>query len=127
MKKAILKQGMGATFALGATLAVSGCAGTPPHVDDISTAEMALNRALEAEAEEHSPLALRVAREKLDRAKQAMNDTEYEQARRLAEQAQVEAQLAEAQARSQVARQQAQEVQTTIDTLRQEAGEAAGR
>jgi hypothetical protein len=126
MKKALLKQRMGATFALGAALAVSGCAGTPP-VDDISTAEMALNRALEAKAEEHSPLALRLAREKLDRAKQAMNDREYEQARRLAEEAQVEAQLAEAQARSQVARQQAQEIQTTIDTLRQEAGKAAGQ
>jgi hypothetical protein len=127
MKKTILKQGMGAMFALGAALAVPGCAGTPPPVDDVSTAEMALNRALEAKAEEHSPLALRVAREKLDRAKQAMNDGEYEQARRLAEQAQVEAQLAEAQARSQVARQQAQEVQTTIDALRQEAGKAVGR
>jgi Domain of unknown function (DUF4398) len=127
MKKAILKQWRGATFALGAVLAASGCAGTPPPVDDISTAEMALNRALEAKAEEHSPLALRLAREKLDRAKQAMNDGEYEQARRLAEQAQVEAQLAEAQARSQVARQQAQEIQTTIDTLRQQAGKAAGQ
>ena len=127
MKKALLKQWMGTTFTLGAALAVSGCAGTPPPVDDISTAEMALNRALEAEAEQHSPLPLRVAREKLDSAKQAMNDGEYEQARRLAEQAQVEAQLAEAQARSQVARKQAQEIQTTIDTLRQEAGKAAGQ
>ena len=73
---------------------VGGCGGAPP-MDTISPAEIAVNRAIEAKAGEYAPLELRQAQEKLDAARQAMNDEEYEQAHRLAEAAQEDARLAE--------------------------------
>jgi len=104
----------------GTMTVVGGCAGTPP-MDTISPAEIAVNRAIEAKAGEYAPLELRRAQEHLDAAKQAMNDEEYEQAHRLAEAAQEDARLAEVKAQSETAREQAREIQSTIETLRQEA------
>ncbi|MGH8478539.1 MAG: DUF4398 domain-containing protein [Gammaproteobacteria bacterium] len=99
---------------------VGGCAGAP-STDTVSPAEIAVNRAIAAKAGEHAPLELRLAQENLEAARQAMNDEEYEQARRLAEAAQADARLAEVKAQSETAREQAREIQATIDTLRQEA------
>jgi len=72
-------------------------------------------------AGEYAPLELRQAQENLDAARQAMNDEEYEQAHRLAEAAREDARLAEVKAQSETAREQAREIQSTIETLRQEA------
>ncbi|MDQ3564653.1 MAG: DUF4398 domain-containing protein [Pseudomonadota bacterium] len=101
-------------------VAIGGCVGAPP-TDTVSPAEVAVNRAIEVKAGEYAPLELRLAQESLEGARQAMNDEDYEQAHRLAETALVDAQLAEAKAQSEAARKQAQEIQSTIDTLRQEA------
>ena len=68
-----------------------------------------------------------LARDKLDRARDAMEDGENLEARRLAEQALVDAQLAEAQARSEVARQNAAELRASIETLRDELARQAPR
>jgi hypothetical protein len=99
---------------------VAGCAGAP-SMDPVSPAETAVNRAIEAKAGEYAPLELRMAQENLDAAREAMNDEEYEEAHRLAEAARVDARLAEAKAQSETAREEAREIQSTIDTLRQEA------
>jgi len=104
----------------GMLIGVGGCAGTPP-IDPVSSTETAVNRAIEAKAGEYAPLELREAQEKLDAARQAMNDEEYEQAQRLAEAAREDARLAEVKAQSETAREQAREIQSTIETLRQEA------
>ncbi len=90
-------------------------------MDTVSPAELAVNRAIEAKAGEYAPLELRLAQENLDGARQAMNDEEYEQAHRLAEAAREDARLAEVKAQSEIARKQAREIQSTIETLRQEA------
>ncbi|MBA2592770.1 MAG: DUF4398 domain-containing protein [Pseudomonadota bacterium] len=90
-------------------------------MDPVSPAEIAVNRAIEAKAGEYAPLELRQAQEKLDAARQAINDEEYEQAHRLAEAAREDARLAEVKAQSETAREQAREIQSTIETLRQEA------
>lgn len=104
----------------GLALVLAGCsAGAPPR-DAIATADVALNQAIGSRAAEYASLELRLAREKLDRAKSALNDEDYEQARRLAEEARVDARLAEATALSQAARQNAQEAQGAIETLRRE-------
>lgn len=104
----------------GMLIAVGGCAGAP-SMDTVSPAEIAVNRAIEAKAGEYAPLDLRQAQENLDAARQAINDEEYEQAHRLAEAAREEARLAEVKAQSETARVQAREIQSTIETLRQEA------
>jgi hypothetical protein len=102
------------------TGAFYGCAGNPP-VDTLSTAEMAYNRAMDAKASEFAPLELRIAQEKLDKARAAIHDDEYEKARRLAEQARADARLAEAKARAEAAKKSSEDTRETIDTLRQEA------
>ncbi|MGH8625015.1 MAG: DUF4398 domain-containing protein [Gammaproteobacteria bacterium] len=105
----------------GVVIALTGCAGATPPLDTVSTAEMALTRALSAQAAQYAPLELRLAQEKLDRAKSALHAEEYEDARRQAEQAEVDARLAEAKALSESARQHGEEVEQTMDTLEDEA------
>lgn len=117
---AVSRRGIRVALICGAAVVIVGCAAATPPVDTVSTADMALNRAIDAKAMQHAPLELRLAEEKLDRAKSALEEEDYEQARRLAEEAQVDARLAEARARSRAARQQAQEIEQTIDTLQRE-------
>lgn len=97
-----------------------GCASVPPPNDALSTAEVAVNRATEAQAASYAPHALKPALEKLELAKRSLAAEHYEEARRFAEQARVDARLAEALALSHAARQGAQEVQETTDTLERE-------
>lgn len=80
-----------------------------------------MRRAADAGAAQYGPLELRIAREKLDGAKRAMNSKEYDQARRLAEQAQVDARLAETKADAERARRTVEETRKNIETLRHEA------
>jgi uncharacterized protein (DUF3084 family) len=63
---------------------------------------------------------LRTAREQLEQAKQALAEEEYDEARRLAEQALVNAQLAEARSAAEKARQAAAEIQKSIQALQSE-------
>ncbi len=62
-----------------------------------------------------------MAADKLDEAKRAMNKEEYAVARRLAEEALVDAQVAEAKAASEDARRAANDMRQSIETLRREA------
>ncbi len=89
---------------LGLTL-LSGCAAGPdtqPPGEGIAAAELALERAQEANAREYAPLEVRLARDKLERAKELARegDDGFAEARRLAEEAKVDARLAEAKART---------------------------
>ena len=97
-----------------------GCAGTPPNVA-ISNAEIAIRKADSVGAVQHTPLQLHVARKKLESATQALEKGENEVARRLAEQAQVDGELAEARTQAAKARQNADEVTKTVNALRGEA------
>jgi hypothetical protein len=66
-----------------------------------------------------------MARQKFDSAKRAMDAEQYDEARRLAEQAMVDARLAEIRAEAAGAKQAAQELQKAIESLRSEAERAA--
>jgi hypothetical protein len=70
-------------------------------------------------------MGLRLAQEKLDGARAAMAEEHHERARRLAEQALVDAQLAEARAEAESARHTAGELRRSIEALRVEAARAA--
>lgn len=105
---------------VGMVGALAGCASGSPPVDAISAADLAVNRAVEADAERHAPMELRGAMDKLDHAKQASEDEEYKEAQKMAEEARAEARVAEAKARSEKVRMEAQELQRTVDDLRQE-------
>lgn len=112
-------------LALLLALAPVACSTPTKPAQEIEKAELAIKTADGSPMPAVASLELQLAREKLDRAKTALADEEYGQARRLAEQAQVDAQLAEAKAESEAARASAAELEQTIDSLRNEAERAA--
>jgi hypothetical protein len=91
-----------------------------PPVDKLAAADEAVRQAETSTASQYAPLPLSTAREKLEAARRAMDEEDYETARRLAEQALVDAQLAQETAASAKARAAAEELQQSIETLRQE-------
>jgi non-homologous end joining protein Ku len=113
-----LGQWVGVLLICGA-LGLAGCAGKPP-TETLSQAELAVQQASKATASQYAPLELQLASEQLDNAKKAMDDEEYDDARRLADQALVNAQLAEAKAGAEKTRQAAAELRKSIETLRAE-------
>lgn len=114
---------------IGATLvgaALAGCSGVPVPKEQLAVSQSAVNEATRSGAPEHAPAELRAAREKMDRARQAVKDHEYERARRYAEQAEVDARLAQAKTDSERARIAAEQVQQSLEVLRQEINTTSG-
>ena len=101
------------------------CASVSPPTSEISAAELAIRQAEGLGAVELAPVPMRVAREKLDEAKalvQKNNRDQMRRAKRLAEDAAVEARLAEETARTAALTKARDEAQATIDAMRREAG-----
>ncbi|MEO8343342.1 MAG: DUF4398 domain-containing protein [Gallionella sp.] len=105
---------------LVAVLLVSACASTPPPREQMAISKAAVSNASSAGANEYAPLQLKSALEKMNAAEQAMAEKDYMRARQLAEQAQVDAQLAEATTRSAKAQKAADAVQEDSRILREE-------
>jgi len=108
---------------------LSGCASRPPTatLSQLSQAELAVQQADKSKAPENARLELYTAREQLTAAQQAMNRKDYAEARRLAERALVNAQLAETMGEAAQARQAATELQHSVEALRREADQQAVR
>ena len=104
----------------GLVIGLAACASDPAPEAELAAAEVAVDDAEEANAPAQASGPYELARDKLERAREAMEDGENLEARRLAEQALADAQLAEAQARSEVARQNAEELGASIETLQDE-------
>ena len=104
-----------------AALSTIGCSTVGPPKDSMAAAELAVQEANKSKAPQYSPLELRMAMDKLDEAKRAMNKKDYTVARRLAEEALVDAQVAEAKAASEDARRAASDLKESLETLRREA------
>ena len=103
----------------------TACSSVSPPTTQIAAAEAAIRQAESMGAVESAPLSMRVAREKLDEAKALVGSGENDRmgrAKRLAEDATVEAQLAEQTARTAAVTKARDEAQETIDAMRQEAG-----
>ncbi len=101
-------------------LALSGCAGTPPPKEQMAVAKAAVMRADTSATSEAAPGQLQVATGKLASARQAMAAKDFERARQLAEEAQVDAQVAELHAQSERARKAAQESRDAARVLSEE-------
>jgi len=97
-----------------------GCASLPPPTEQLAVSKAAVNSASSAGGNEFAPVSLRSALEKMDAAERAMAKEDYLQARQLAEQAQVDAQLAAATARSAKAHKAARQLQESNRVLREE-------
>ncbi|HEX6112018.1 MAG TPA: DUF4398 domain-containing protein [Geminicoccaceae bacterium] len=117
----------GMVIAAGVSVGLAACASDPAPEAELAAAEVAVDEAEEANAPAQAPGPYELARDKLERAREAMEDGENLEARRLAEQALVDAQLAEAEARSEVARQNAAALRASIETLQDEIARATPR
>ena len=77
-------------------------------------------KAQETQAYQFAPVEFNAAQDKISQAKAAMNNEDYVTARRLAEQAEVDANLAFTKARAEQAQKAAQELQQSIRVLQQQ-------
>jgi hypothetical protein len=106
----------GAMFALGA----AAYAANPIPLEKIAVAKASLQRAEQSGAPEFAPVEMATARDKLGRAEKAEADHNKLAATQLAEQADVDAQLAEATAQRQKSHKAAMEFDASMQALRQE-------
>jgi hypothetical protein len=107
---------------LGAALAAFAfaCASSPPPRGEVARAEQAVERAEQEGAHEHAPLPLRKAEEELEDAKRAMREERYVDARRAAELAQAQAELATASAQRARAQELVEELSQTLGALEED-------
>ena len=105
---------------IAAAAALAGCASPPAPVEQLAVAEAAVQRASTASTTEMAAPELRVATDKLAAARSAMADDDRDRARRLAEQAEVDALVAEMQAQARRSVKAAQETQDAARVLREE-------
>lgn len=107
-----------AAVVLGGVL-LAGCAANPPK-EQFAVTESAVRGAMSAEATQYAPVEMRAAQDKWREAELAMQKENYDEARRLAEQAEWDARVAERKARAVKAQQAVQDANKAIDELRQE-------
>lgn len=103
-----------------AAVLVAGCASIPAPTEQIAVSKAAVDNATSAGGNEFAPVQLQSALDKLNAAERAMAIEENLKARQLAEQAQVDAQLAAATARSAKAQKAASELREGNRVLHQE-------
>jgi hypothetical protein len=100
--------------------ALAACSSTPPPDAALANADLAMTQAEAAQASVHAPAELIRARQKLDQSKQAVAAEEYDLARRLAEESQIDSQLALAKSRAASAHTSTEQMSTTLDALRED-------
>ncbi len=107
-----------AAIALGGLL-LTACAGNPP-AEQFAVTESAVRSAVSAGGPEYAAVEMRAAQEKWKEAELAMQKENYEQARKLAEQAEWDARVAERKAEAAKAQKAVEDAQQGIRELREE-------
>jgi hypothetical protein len=100
-------------------LFLTGCAGNPPN-EQFAVTESTVNGAIRAGATQYAPIEMRAAQVKWKQAELAMQKEGYENARKLAEQAEWDAHVAERTAQAAKARKALADAQEGIKDLREE-------
>ena len=108
-----------AALALGSSLVLAGCAGNPPS-EQYAVTQSAVNSAVSAGGTEFAAVEMKSAQDKLKQAEIAMHDKKYDEAKRLAEQAEWDARVAERKAQAAKAEQAVKDSQKGVQELRQE-------
>jgi Domain of unknown function (DUF4398) len=109
-------------WSLLAISALAACASVPPPKAEIAVAEAAVVNATNAGGAQWAPAEMRTAQDKLARAQAAMTAQEHSQAKTLALEAGLDAQLAAAAARAAKSQRAADEVKEANRVLREELG-----
>ncbi len=108
-------------------IAVTGCGSTPSAAPSIAAGAASVEAARSAGAPELDAVDLSEARNKLEKARALATAGDDRGAMRLAEQADVDAQLARAKAGSERSRLAVTELETGLQTLRDELNRAAAK
>ena len=108
-----------AALAIGSTFILAGCAGNPPS-EQYAATQSAVNSAVTAGGTEFAAVEMKAAQDKLKQAELAMHDKKYDEAKRLAEQAEWDARVAERKAQAAKAERAVQDAQKGVQELRQE-------
>jgi septal ring factor EnvC (AmiA/AmiB activator) len=108
------------TFWCVIAFGIVACASAPMPVDKLAVAKSSLQRAEQAQAGQFAQVELNAARTKLAAAQAAAEDRDGEVAARLADQADVDAQLAESTARAKQQEQLVAEMDKSLRDLRNE-------
>ncbi|MBF0257930.1 MAG: DUF4398 domain-containing protein [Desulfamplus sp.] len=100
---------------------IIGCAskGVPP-LKNISDAEMAIKEAKESSASVNAPLDVRIAEEKLQKARETAKREDYISAQRLADEALMDAKVAQVKSQTKKVKNMEQELRESIETLQNE-------
>jgi hypothetical protein len=101
-------------------LRLAACAAQKPAPDAFEGAERAIEAAVRAGAEEHAPVELRFAREKLDEARKGMEYRQYDKAFVLIEQSEINSELAIEKTRTATVRAQVAEASREVEVLRED-------
>ena len=103
------------------SLLVLGCAGTPPPNAEMARAKTLISQAESSGAQRYAAADIDRARSKLAEAEAALANKDFDFARMRADEAAADADLAAARARSGDAKRTADEMQRSVEMLRQEA------
>jgi len=96
------------------------CASSKPPTEQVARTEAAINQANQVGAQDYAPLQLRNARKKLTQAKSLIQHKKYDEAKRMAERAKVDAELAEETSLSKKAQDAVKQLKESIKILKQE-------
>lgn len=107
-------------LAVATLLLVTSCASQKPAPGAFDDAERKIEAAAQAGADEHAPVELRFAREKLDEARKGMEYRQYDKAIVLIEQSEINAELAIEKTRTAMVRAQVAEASREVGILRED-------
>lgn len=108
-----------AALAIGSTFILAGCAGNPPS-EQYAVSQSAVNSAVSAGGTEFAAVEMKSAQDKLKAADLAMQDHKYDEARKLAEQAEWDARVAERKSQAAKAAKAVQDARQGVNELREE-------
>ena len=103
-----------------AILALGACSSAPKPKTEMALSNSALQNAEVAGAKKYAPIELRTAKEKQDLANAALAKEKYTTAKRLSEQAAVDAELAKAKSEAEKSRLALKEVEDSIRLIKTE-------
>jgi hypothetical protein len=101
-------------------LVVASCVTPKPAPDAFANAEKAIEAAVRAGAEEHSPVELRFAREKLAEAQKGMELKQYDKSIYLIEQSEINSELAIEKSRTALTRNKVAELTRENEILKED-------
>ncbi|WP_447593153.1 DUF4398 domain-containing protein [Aquipseudomonas campi] len=110
---------LAAALALGGSLLLAGCAGTPP-TEQFAVTNTVVRSAVDAGGTQYAPVEMKTAQDKLTQAERLMQDKKYDEARRIAEEAEWDARVAERKARAVKTEKALQDAQQGIQQIREE-------